>query len=92
VSGLLSRRQYDEPVAKKISFRRRSIAQPPFAEKQAKALYQEDKPSFSVFSQSNCFRPHSSCQRACFFRLIGEGIVLDNAFSVPLISDRLHAA
>jgi len=30
--------------------------------------------SFSAFSQSGCFRPHSSCQRACFFRLIGEGI------------------
>ena len=32
--------------------------------------------SFSAFSQSGCFRPHSSCQRACFFRLIGEGIVI----------------
>jgi hypothetical protein len=30
--------------------------------------------SFSTFSQNGCFKPHSSCQRACFFRLVGEGI------------------
>jgi putative transposase len=36
--------------------------------------------SFSAFSQSGCFRPHSSYQRACFFGLIGEGIDLKEPF------------